>query len=147
MSHNGIYFEPTSQSKLGNACNSALLSSQPCLSKPPLIQNSFHSKQTRAHSILLISLPEHSYSHLANIPKRQAGYYAFQGSFAREGVISKCWSGNRTKQVDCPNAGTQPPTIGEMAKEEQVQWSSSSKSQVPSDSAKPKRCYKRSHER
>ena len=53
----------------------------------------------------------------------------------------------RTKQVDCPNAGTQPPTIGEMAKEEQVQWSSSSKSQVPSDSAKPKRCYKRSHER
>lgn len=68
-------------------------------------------------------------------------------SFAREGVISKYWSAKRTKQVDCPNTDTQPPTMGEMTMEEQVQWSSSSKAQVPFDSAKPKGCYERSHER
>lgn len=87
LSQLGIYFEPIPQRKPGNACNSALLSSQPCLSKPALIQHSFHGKQTRANSILLISLTEHGYSRLANIPKRQAGYCAFQGKVLLESVL------------------------------------------------------------
>lgn len=72
---------------LGMPATLLSLSSQPCLSKPPLIQHSFHGKQTRANSILLISLTEHGYSRLANIPKRQAGYCAFQGKVLLESVL------------------------------------------------------------
>ena len=119
MNHNCIYFEPIPQSKPGNACDSALSSSQPCLSKLPLILHSSHGEQIGTLSILFISLPEHGYPCLSHeYPWKASWILCFpRHSFARDGVISKYWSGKRTKQADCPNVDTHPPSCGKWPRE------------------------------
>lgn len=110
MNRNGIYFEPIPQSKPGNACDSALSSSQPCLSRLPLVLHSFHGEQIGTLSILLISLPGHGSPCLSHeYPWKASWILCFpRHSFARDSVISKYWSGKRTKQADCPNVDTPP---------------------------------------
>ena len=87
ISHNSTSFEPVSQSQLENDFDSALSSSQPSISKLPLIQCSFHCEQIGIHSVLFISLPGQGYLHLTNNPERQLDTLLSWAQFLLEGVL------------------------------------------------------------